>query len=58
MQYLSKAFPLTFAADALRKVMIMGASLPSIRVDVIALAIFAVVTLSLAVPLFSRLTTT
>lgn len=58
MQYLSKAFPLTFAADALRKVMIMGASLSSIRVDVIALAIFAVVTLSLAVPLFSRLTTT
>ncbi|MFW6119546.1 MAG: ABC transporter permease [Petrotogales bacterium] len=58
MQYLSKAFPLTFAADALRKVMIMGASLSSIRIDIIALTIFAVVTLSIAVPLFSRLTTT
>ncbi|AKI97711.1 ABC transporter permease [Kosmotoga pacifica] len=58
MQSLSKFFPLTYAADALRKVMILGGTLSNISGDVIVLLIFSVITLSLAVPLFGKLTTT
>lgn len=57
MQVLSKFFPLTYTAEALRKVMILGGNLSNVSNDVIMLIIFAIVTLSLAVPLFGRLTT-
>jgi len=58
MQSISKFFPLTYAAEALRKVMVLGGTFQNISGDVIILLIFSVITFSLAVPLFGKLTTT
>ncbi len=54
MQALANFLPLTYAADALRKVMVLGAGIESILPDVIVLAAFGSVLLAVAVPMFKR----
>ena len=54
MQYIGKALPLYFAADALRKVIILNASLSVIMPDVIILVIYTFLTMTIALPLFER----
>src|SRR4030042_1728309 len=54
MQSLARFLPLTYAADALRKVMVLGAGIDAILTDVIVLAVFGSVLLAVAVPMFKR----
>jgi ABC-2 type transport system permease protein len=57
MQYISKAIPLTYAIDALRKVMVLGASISAVRYELVVLLIFGVVTLAISVPVFNKVIT-
>jgi ABC-2 type transport system permease protein len=57
MQTISHFLPLTYAADALRKVMVLGAGIPAIANELIILIAFGVVMTSIAVPVFRRLMT-
>jgi ABC-2 type transport system permease protein len=54
MQTIAGFLPLTYAADAMRKVMVLGAGVSSIAPDVIILAVFGSVLLTIAVPMFKR----
>jgi ABC-2 type transport system permease protein len=54
MQDISKILPLTYAADALRKVMVLGAGIPQITTELTVLIVFGVVMTSIAVPVFKR----
>ncbi|MFH0816323.1 MAG: ABC transporter permease [Methanobacteriota archaeon] len=54
MQALSKALPLTYAATALRKVMVLGAGIESVWIEVAILFTFGVVLLAIAVPMFRK----
>jgi len=54
MQDISKALPLTYAADALRKVMVLGAGIPQITTELAVLIAFGVVMIGIAVPVFKR----
>jgi ABC-2 type transport system permease protein len=54
MQDISKALPLTYAAEALRKVMVLGAGIPQISTELIVLIVFGVVMIAIAVPVFKR----
>jgi ABC-2 type transport system permease protein len=54
MQYIGKALPLYYAADALRKVIILNASLAAIMPDVLVLIVYTFLTMTLAIPLFER----
>jgi ABC-2 type transport system permease protein len=54
MQAISKALPLTYAADALRKVMVLGAGIPQITTELTVLITFGVVMTAIAVPVFKR----
>ncbi len=54
MQTIANFLPLTYAANAMRKVMVLGAGMPSITSELIILAVFGAVLLSIAVPLFKR----
>lgn len=54
LQMVSRVLPLTYAVDALRKVMILGAGIESIIFPLAVLAILGVVTMTLGVPLFDR----
>jgi len=58
MQDISKFLPLTYAAETLRKVMVLGAGIPDIYTDLIILIVFGVVMITIAVPLFRRMMTT
>jgi ABC-2 type transport system permease protein len=57
MQDISKILPLTYASDALRKVMVLGAGIPQISTDLIVLVVFGVVMIAIAVPVFRRMMT-
>jgi len=57
MQLISKFIPLTYAADALRRVMTLGVSLSAVSLDIIVLSVFGVVMLGIAVPLFKKMMT-
>ncbi len=57
MQGVSKFLPLTYAADALRKVMVLGAGIPEISTELIILITFGVVMTVIAVPVFRRMMT-
>jgi len=57
MQDISKALPLTYASDALRKVMVLGAGIPQISTDLIVLIAFGVVMIAIALPVFRRMMT-
>jgi ABC-2 type transport system permease protein len=54
MQSISKALPLTYAATALRKVMVLGAGVPMITTELAVLIGFGVVMTIIAVPVFRR----
>ena len=54
MQDISKALPLTYAADALRKVMVLGAGVPEIATELTVLIAFGVIMIAIAVPVFKR----
>jgi ABC-2 type transport system permease protein len=54
MQDISKVLPLTYAADALRKVMVLGAGIPQIATELTVLIAFGVVMIAIAVPVFKR----
>lgn len=57
MQDISKILPLTYASDALRKVMVLGAEIPAISTDLIVLIVFGAVMIAIAVPVFRRMMT-
>src|SRR5208283_1463381 len=57
MQDISKFLPLTYASDALRKVMVLGAGVGDISMDLIILIAFGVIMIAIAVPLFRRMMT-
>jgi ABC-2 type transport system permease protein len=57
MQDISKVLPLTYASQALRKVMVLGAEIPSISTELTVLIVFGVVTTAIAVPVFRRMMT-
>jgi ABC-2 type transport system permease protein len=52
MQYIGKAMPLYYAADALRKVIILNASLATIMPDILILIVYTFLTMTIAIPLF------
>jgi ABC-2 type transport system permease protein len=54
LQWLSEIMPVTYAADAMRKVMIMNASVQDILPQIAILAVFGIVTMAIAVPVFTR----
>jgi ABC-2 type transport system permease protein len=54
MQSISKALPLTYVADALRKVMVLGADIPALTTELSILVIFGAVMIAIAVPVFKR----
>jgi ABC-2 type transport system permease protein len=54
LQSISKILPLTYAVDALRKVMILGAGIDAVILPIIILVILGVATMTLGVPLFDR----
>ena len=57
MQTISKALPLTYASDALRKVMVLGADIPQIANELIILIVFGIVMIAIALPVFRRMMT-
>jgi ABC-2 type transport system permease protein len=54
MQDISKVLPLTYASQALRKVMVLGAGVPAISTELTILIVFGVVMTAIAVPVFRR----
>lgn len=54
MQYIGKAMPLYYAADALRKVIILNASLAAIMPDLLILIVYTFLTMTIAIPLFDK----
>jgi len=54
MQNLANFLPLTYAANAMRKVMVLGADVGAISSEILILAAFGIVLLVIAVPLFKR----
>jgi len=54
VQYIGKAFPLYYAADALRKVVILNASVNIIMPDLVVLLAYSIATMAIAVPIFNR----
>jgi ABC-2 type transport system permease protein len=57
MQDISKVLPLTYASDALRKVMVLGAGISQISTELIILVVFGVVMIAIALPVFRRMMT-
>ncbi|XHH07680.1 MAG: ABC transporter permease [Candidatus Bathyarchaeia archaeon] len=57
MQTISQFLPLTYASDALRKVMVLGAGVPQISTELIILVGFGVVMIAIALPVFKRMMT-
>jgi ABC-2 type transport system permease protein len=57
MQDISKFLPLTYASNALRKVMVLGAGIPQISNELIILIVFGVVMIAIALPVFKRMMT-
>jgi ABC-2 type transport system permease protein len=54
LQSVGRMLPLYYAADALRKVIVLSASLTQILPDVIVLVVYATVTLGVAIPVFKK----
>jgi len=54
MQDISKFLPLTYASQALREVMVLGASIQAISTEVMILVVFGVVMIAIALPVFRR----
>ena len=54
MQDIAHVLPLTYAAQALRKVMVLGAGLDAVATEVVILLGFGIVLLAIAVPMFKK----
>jgi len=54
MQEIAKVIPLTYAGDAMRKIMLLNANIADVSTDLIILLGFGVITMLIALPLFSR----
>ncbi len=54
MQDISKVLPLTYAVNALRNVMVLGADIPAISTEITILIVFGVIMTAIAVPVFRR----
>jgi len=54
MQWIGKALPLYYAADTLRKVIILNAGLNVIGLDLLILALYSLVAMTAAIPIFER----
>ena len=54
MQAISQVIPLTYAADAMRKIMLLNAGIGDVMNQIIILVAFGVVTMAIAVPLFRK----
>jgi len=54
LQLIGKALPLYYAADALRKVIILNATLAAIMPDVLILIVYTFLTMTIAIPLFDK----
>lgn len=54
MQVISQFIPLTYAADAMRKIILLNAGIGDVIFQIIILVAFGVVTMAIAVPLFRK----
>jgi ABC-2 type transport system permease protein len=54
MQIIAQFIPITYAADAMRKIILLNAGIGDILFQIIILIAFGVVTMAIAVPLFRR----
>lgn len=54
MQAISQVIPLTYAADAMRKIMLLNAGIGDVMSQIVILVAFGVVTMTIAVPLFRK----
>jgi ABC-2 type transport system permease protein len=54
MQTISKFLPLTYVADSLRKVMVLGADIPALSTELTILVVFGIAMIAIAVPVFKR----
>ncbi|MEM1588583.1 MAG: ABC transporter permease [Candidatus Bathyarchaeia archaeon] len=54
LQYIGKMMPLYYAADGLRKVIVLNANFNQIAWDIIVLLLYSIITLSIAIPLFRK----
>jgi ABC-2 type transport system permease protein len=54
LQTIGKALPLYYAADGLRKVIVLNANLSQISFDLTILLLYSIVTLGIAIPIFRR----
>jgi ABC-2 type transport system permease protein len=54
LQWVGKALPLYYAADALRKVIVLSATLNQILPDVVILIVYSLATLGIAIPIFNK----
>lgn len=57
MQKIAEVIPLTYAINAIRKVMVLGAGISAVRTELIILLLFGAVTLAISVPVFRRVIT-
>lgn len=57
MQKIAHVIPLTYAINAIRKVMVLGAGFMAVRTEFLILLIFGAVTLAISVPVFKRVIT-
>jgi len=57
MQKIAYAIPLTYAINALRKVMVLGAGFAAVKIEILVLLIFGAITLFISVPVFKRIIT-
>ncbi len=57
MQDIASFLPLTYASNALRKVMVLGAGIPQIYNELIILVVFGAIMIAIAVPVFRRMMT-
>jgi ABC-2 type transport system permease protein len=57
MQAISKFLPLTYASDALRKVIVLGAGIPQISSELIILIVFGIIMIAIALPVFRKMMT-
>jgi ABC-2 type transport system permease protein len=55
MQTIAHFLPLTYAADALRKVMVLGAGVSQITTELIVLVGFGIVMIAIALPVFRKM---
>ncbi len=54
LQAVGKLLPLYYAADALRKIMVLNASFNQVFLDIAVLGIYSAVTMGIAMPIFRK----